>query len=90
MTAMKEVGVWMQRNGKDMVVLSGGGGRVWGRSRKGAGWRFGGKVFKMIVGQGGVRGWLVGCWLPPQGGSLEREAPSRGRLSPEAVKPIAS
>ena len=31
--------------------------------------------------------WLRGYRLPPRGGSLEKVAPSRGRLSLEAVQP---
>ena len=31
---------------------------------------------------------MIGCWLPPRGGSLERVTLSRGRLSREGVQPL--
>ena len=56
------------------------GGREGGRG-------YGRRVVRCLFGREDWRGWLVGCWLPPRGGSLERVAPSRGRLPREGVQP---
>ena len=66
-----------------------GGGRcegwgVWGGEK--GGWGVMKRFLKCLLGWEDGRGWLVGCWLPPQGGSLERVAVLRGRLLPEAVQ----
>ena len=58
-------------------------GREHGRGRRVYGQRFA----KCLFGKEDGRGWLVGCWLPPRGGSLKRVAPSRGRLPREGVQP---
>ena len=86
MAGMKQVGVRIQGNGKDMIVLGGWRRGVEGLG-KGGGGGLGRKVSKVVVGLGGWKG-LVG-WvlapstgrLPREGGSLEGAAPSRGRTT---------
>ena len=86
MAEMKQAGVWMLGNGKDMVVLSEGGRKVWGVRVE----EIGGlekKVSKVFVRLGGLArlvGWLLAPStgrLPREGGSLEWTAPSRGRTT---------
>ena len=88
MAATKQAGVWMYGMEKDMVVLSEGGGKMWRGRRRGEEGVGGSeeRFPKCSLGREDGRGWLVRCWLPPRGGSLERVAPSMGRLPREAVQ----
>ena len=50
-------------------------------------WGYGQRFARCLFGREDGRDWLFGCWLPPRGGSLERVAPSKGRLPREGVQP---
>ena len=96
----REGGLGVRTNGLQGFCLVGRMGRrvegidkrfarcLFGREDGRRGWGYGQGFAMCLFGREDGRGWLVGCWLPPRGGSLERVAPSRGRLPREGVQPI--